>query len=97
MKRKKITFEALDKSSKVLGLIGLENRAAVKRKYLKLSKQYHPDMSDGDTEKFQQINDAYKLIEQYMDQFSFHFTKDEFYRQYPHALLDDEEWFKRKH
>ena len=97
MKRKKITFEDLDNSCRILGLIGLENRAAVKRKYLELSKKYHPDMSDGDIAKFQQINDAYKVIEQYMDQFYFYFTKDEFYKQYPHVLIDDTEWFKRKH
>lgn len=97
MKRKKISFEALELATQSLELIGLENRAAVKKKYLKLSKKYHPDMLDGDTKKFQEINEAYKLIEQYMDQFCFHFTKDEFYHQYPHAKLDDEEWFKRKH
>ena len=97
MERKKITFDDLDNACKVLGLIGLENRAAVKKKYLELSKKHHPDMSDGDTEKFQQINDAYKIVEYYMDRFHFHFTKDEFYEQNPHALLDDAEWFKRKH
>lgn len=97
MKRKKITFDDLDNACKILGLIGLENRAAVKKKYLELSKKYHPDMTDGDTEKFQQINDAYKIVEYYMDKFHFHFTKDEFLEQNPHSLLDDAEWFKRKH
>ncbi len=97
MKRKKITFEDIEKAAKTLGLIGLENKTAVKKKYLKLSKQYHPDMNNGDTEKFQQINDAYKIIEHYIEQFHFHFTKEEFYTQYPYAVIDDEEWFKRKH
>lgn len=97
MKRKKIIFEDIDNACQTLGLIGLENRAAVKRKYLALSKKYHPDMSEGDTKKFQEINDAYKVLEQYMDQFHFYFTKEEFYHQYPHAALEDEEWFKKKH
>lgn len=97
MKRKKITFESLDNACKILGLIGLENKNAVKKKYIELSKKYHPDMDGGDTGKFQQINDAYKIIEQYIEQFSFHFTKEEFYNQYPYAVIDDEEWFKRKH
>ena len=97
MKKEKITFDQLENACKTLGLIGLENRAAVRKKYLTLSKRYHPDMSDGDTEKFQQINDAYKIVEQYIDRFHFHFTKDEFYQQNPHVQLDDTEWFKRKH
>ena len=97
MNSKKTTFNDLDQACKTLGLIGLENRTAVKRKYLELSKKHHPDMKNGETEKFQQINDAYKIVEQYMDQFCFSFTKEEFYQQNPHSLLDDAEWFKRKH
>jgi len=97
MKRKKITYDTVQEACKKLGLVGLENRIIVKKKYLALSKKYHPDMTDGSTKKFQEINEAYKIIEYYIDHFHFHFTKEEFLEQYPHAFMDDPEWFKRKH
>jgi len=98
MKKKILSFEDIDNATKVLGLIGLENRNMIKKKYLELSKKYHPDMIDGDTKKFQDINKSYKIIEQYLDDFKFDFTKEEFYNQNPYAALqEDKEWFKKKH
>lgn len=34
----------------------------ISKSYRKLAKKYHPDMSGGDHEKFQEINAAHKLI-----------------------------------
>ena len=88
----KINYEELQESTKLLGLIGLENRDMIKKKYLTLSKKYHPDMKDGDSERFQAINKAYKVLNQYMDSFKFRFSKEEFQDQYPFAFNDDKNW-----
>lgn len=95
MKKEKIEFEDLEKSTEILGLIGLENRDMIKKKYLELSKKYHPDMQDGDTNKFQEVNRAYKIISAYVDNFRFRFTKDEFVEQFPYAFSGDKNWFRK--
>lgn len=45
--------------------LGVEKTATqeeIKKAYRKLSKQYHPDMSDGDEAKFKQIAEAYDVL-----------------------------------
>ena len=66
-----------------LGLLSLTSQEHVRKKYLKLSRLYHPDMQGGSTEKFQQIRDAYEILTEYMDNFRFVFDEEEFKRQNP--------------
>ena len=51
-----IKYDEFKKAVKIFGLIGLENKDDIKKRYLELSKKFHPDMTNGDTEKFQEIN-----------------------------------------
>jgi len=48
----KIKYNEFEKAVETFGLIGLENKDDIKKKYLRLSKKFHPDMPDGDTENF---------------------------------------------
>jgi DnaJ-class molecular chaperone len=66
-----------------LDLLSLTSRESVRKKYLKLSKLYHPDMPTGDTKKFQEIQKAYEIVTEYMNNFRFVFDEDEFKRQNP--------------
>lgn len=88
----KITYDDIQESVETLGLIGLENKDAIKKKYLKLSKKYHPDMPEGSSERFQQINKAYKILCVYADSFIFRFTEKEFIDQNPYLAHLDEKW-----
>ncbi len=88
----KIKYDELEKATEIFGLIGLENRDAIKKKYLMLSKRFHPDMIEGDTEKFQEINKAYKVLIAYINSFKFRFTKEEFQDQYPFSKIEKEHW-----
>lgn len=88
---KHIGYEDFLKATQTFGLIGLETKEAVKKRYMKLSKQYHPDMPNGDTQKFQELNKAYKILTSYMDNFSFKFTKEEFEDQHPFGI-QEERW-----
>jgi len=85
----KLTYQTLQKAIKTLGLIGLENKNDIKKRYLKLSKLYHPDTQNGNKIKFQEITQAYKIINQYIDEFKFSFTKNEFKDQYPFLSDND--------
>lgn len=82
----KIKYVEFEQAVETLGLIGLENRNEIKERYLHLSKKFHPDMPNGSTEKFQEISQAYKIIQAYVDNFKFRFTLDEFGDQHPFAV-----------
>jgi len=82
----KIKYSEFEDAVNVLGLIGLENRNELKKRYLYLSKKFHPDKEEGSTEKFQEITKAYKLIQSYVDNFKFSFTLEEFGDQHPFAV-----------
>ena len=79
-----------------LQLISLTSKEQVRKKYLKLSRKYHPDMKGGDKEKFQKLQKAYEILTEYMDNFRFVFDEDEFKRQNPILVSDmsAEYWIK---
>jgi len=66
-----------------LELLSLTTQVDVRKKYLKLSRKYHPDMEGGSTQKFQDIQEAYTILTEYMESFRFVFDVDEFKRQNP--------------
>ncbi|CAA6825022.1 MAG: Heat shock protein DnaJ-like [uncultured Sulfurovum sp.] len=72
-----------------LELISLRTKEDVRKKYLKLSKKYHPDMEGGSTEKFQEIREAYEILVGYMDNFRFVFSDEEFKQQNPLLVNTD--------
>lgn len=92
----KVTYNEFEDAVNTLGLIGLESKEKLKKRYLKISKQYHPDMPEGDLEKFQDINKAYKIVSHYVDNFRYRFTKEEFQNQFPFSLYEDMDWISGK-
>jgi hypothetical protein len=89
----KINYKEVQEAVEFFGLIGLENKKDIKKKYLKLSKFYHPDTTNGDEIKFQELNKYYKILEKYIDNFQFRFTKDEFIDQYPLSYVGDNKMY----
>jgi len=89
-----VGYDEFEEAVELLGLIGLESKEMVRQRYLKLSKELHPDMPNGDTQKFQQLNRAYKLISKYMDGFRFKFSREEFRDQYPFSFNSTRDWIK---
>lgn len=58
--------DILDKRKKARELLGVEGHSidfeTMHKNYKKLSKELHPDMPTGDTEKFKEINNAHKIL-----------------------------------
>ena len=79
-----------------LELLSLTSREHVRKKYLKLSRQYHPDMEGGSTEKFQELQKAYEILMKYMDNFRFVFSDEEFKQQNPILVNVDQSWLERR-
>jgi DnaJ-class molecular chaperone len=78
-----------------LELLSLTSREDVRKKYLKLSRLYHPDMEGGSTEKFQEIREAYEILSEYMDNFRFLFDEKEFKQQNPILVNSEQSWLER--
>ncbi len=85
-------YKEFEKAVDVLGLITKTSKSKVKQRYKELSKKYHPDVSDENEEKFQEINKSYKIIIKYMDNFRFDLTKNEFREQYPFSDKTKGDW-----
>ncbi len=79
---------------KTLDLISLCSKEDVRKKYLKLSRLYHPDMEGGSTEKFQEIRKAYEVLVEYMENFRFTFTQEEFKQQNPILVNVEQSWLE---
>lgn len=84
-----ITYKEFEKAVETLGLIGVETKDGIKKRYQKLSHEFHPDKEGGSAEKFQEINKAYKILIKYVDNFRFRFSKEEFGNQHPFSVDDD--------
>ncbi len=78
-----VSLSEFQDAVKSLDLISLRTKEDVRKKYLKLSRKYHPDMEGGSTEKFQEIREAYEILVEYMDNFRFVFSDEEFKQQNP--------------
>ena len=92
-----VSLQEFQDAVESLDLLSLTSREFVRKKYLKLSRLYHPDMPTGDTQKFQDIQKSYEIITQYMDSFRFVFDEDEFKRQNPILVsISDAQWIGGK-
>jgi len=76
-------YVEFEKALDFLGILTRTSKKDLKKKYLKLSKKYHPDSQSGSIEKFQELKEAYDLVYAYMDGFEFLCTKEEFMEQNP--------------
>jgi DnaJ-class molecular chaperone len=79
---------------KCLDLLSLTTQEQVRKKYLKLSRQYHPDMKGGSVEKFQEIRESYEILVEYMENFRFTFSDEEFKQQNPILVNVKQSWLE---
>lgn len=84
-------YNEFEKAVDILGILTRTSKKDLKKKYLKLSKKYHPDVEGGSHEKFQELKEAYDLLSAYIDNFEFMFDKDEFMQQHP-AFTNYKNW-----
>lgn len=87
-----MNYEKFEKALESLDIVTRTTQSELKEKYLKLSKMYHPDMPKGDAKKFKEINEAYKIVNKYMQNFRFSLDEKEFYQQNPFSRKS-KDWF----
>lgn len=77
-------YNKFEKALEVLDITTRFTHSELKNRYKKLSKLHHPDMQDGNDAKFREINEAYKLLDEYMKNFRYSLDYDEFVKQQPY-------------
>jgi DnaJ-domain-containing protein 1 len=74
--------ELIKNALEVLQLPNLITKDDIKKQYRYLSKKRHPDLG-GDEHMQEQLNQAYQILMEYIDNFRFTFSEDEINRQFP--------------
>ncbi|ADH86901.1 J domain-containing protein [Desulfurivibrio alkaliphilus] len=88
-------YDELKTAMEVLGLDDQATLAEIKRRHRELVKRHHPDgkrqqPSAEDQRLIRRINTAYRVITNYVNNYRFSFSREEFYRQNPEARLYDQ-------
>lgn len=84
------SYQAIAHAAEILELCGLSDKETLKHRYLELCKRYHPDVSiQPNSHKFQEVQEAYQLLMNYVDHFKFRFDLKEFREQHP--FFDEKE------
>jgi len=64
-----------------LGLTSFVTYDEIKKRYLELSKKYHPDFG-GNSEDMEKLNRYYRLLKRYIENYRFSFSEDEITKQH---------------
>lgn len=67
----------------VLGLPVLVSFKEIKSRYHLLSRRHHPDLG-GESKKMEEINSAYRILKEYIENYKFSFSDEEIEKQFPH-------------
>ena len=63
-----MNYEEFEKAVDMFGILTRLSRKDLKKKYLKLSRKYHPDMPEGSDEKFIELKKNYEILTAYIFQ-----------------------------
>jgi DnaJ-class molecular chaperone len=81
-------MEEIHRALDILGLPVLITKNDIKKRYFQLAKRHHPDKG-GDSQKMEEINWAYQLLNSYIDGFRYSFDEDEFKKRFPQRDFED--------
>lgn len=87
-----MNYEKFQEALDILDISSRVSHTELKKRYQKLSKELHPDMPNGDEQRFKEVNEAYKIVETYMKNFRFRLDEEEFYEQNPFSKKS-KDWF----
>ncbi|NLK65992.1 MAG: J domain-containing protein [Campylobacteraceae bacterium] len=87
-----MTLDEFREAVEFFNIITRITKEDLRKKYLELSKAYHPDLG-GDEEKFKKLNKSYKILLGFINGYRFEFSEDEFKKQFPLSDFDSRFWF----
>ena len=95
-----MTYAELKVALVVLGLGERATLKDIKARHRELVKQHHPDVGNSDDpDVIRKVNAAYRVLQDYIQEYRFSFTEEEFYEQNPEErirkqFMDDPLWGK---
>ena len=75
-------IQKIEESLEILDLPKLITKEDIKKQYHFLAKKYHPDIG-GDMQKMERINEAYRTLMKYIEEFRYTFDSEEISKQFP--------------
>lgn len=86
-----MTYEDLMAALTEFGLPQQVTLKKIRERHRKLVRQYHPDKGAApDNEKIRRINAAYKILNKYLSNYRFDFSRETFFEQYPEERLREQ-------
>ncbi|BCG49046.1 DnaJ-class molecular chaperone [Citrifermentans bremense] len=84
-----MTYADLQEALRVLGLGERASLTEIKARHRELVKRHHPDAggSGGDPDMIRRVNAANKVLQEYLAEYRFSFSEEEFYEQNPEERL----------
>jgi len=76
------SYRQIQQALETLHLPPLVTKAQIKAQYHHLAKLYHPDIANDDIQ-MQKINQAYTILLDYIEEFRYTFSLDEYKKQNP--------------
>jgi DnaJ-class molecular chaperone len=93
-------FEEINEARRLLGLGEAATTKEIKSAYRRLAHRYHPDKrvnaTTDDEERMKRLNQAYKLLTDYCNNYKYSFREEDVARTYPyeeHVRKWREKWF----
>ena len=78
----------IEEALRVLDIPPYVTKYEIKKRYKELATRYHPDRSI-ESKKMVEINEAYKLIMEYIENFRYSFDSNEMRKQMPNMVHSD--------
>lgn len=86
-----MTYEELQSALKEFGLPEKVTLKRIRERHRQLVMQYHPDKgASPDNDKIRRINAAYRILNEYVSQYSFDFSREVFMNHYPEERLREQ-------
>lgn len=83
-----MTVADITEAREYLGLPPFITQKEIKKRYLELSKEKHPDKG-GSHDTAQILNKHYRVLLEYTQNFKFSFSEEEIKKQYPKLFFDE--------
>lgn len=88
-----MTYEDLQMALAEFDLSQQTSWKKIREQHRQLVRRYHPDKGGhADGEKIRRINTAYKILSEYVGDYRFDFSREQFLEQYPEERLREQFW-----
>ncbi len=91
-----MTYEQLQQALEEFELPQRVSLKKLRERHRQLVRRHHPDKGEvADGEKIRRINAAYKILSEYVGDYQFDFSREQFLDQYPEERLREQFWSEK--